>query len=98
MMLYSMLTLNAKLNDGVDEPGSLSLVASGRGEIIGEFRVGDPSSIPVDLDKSPPGATRSELVGGAGSSSKAKAEVQSKPDERSTLLKCAPPMCLKKPE
>ena len=65
LILYSLLTMNWRLNDGTDEQGSLRLVADGVHQAVGEFRVGDKSSIPVDVEggRGKPNE-RSMLVGG----------------------------------
>lgn len=64
--------MHCRLNEREDEAGSLSLTADGKKQHVGEFRVGDGKSIPVDVEAGKP-------IG--------------KPpvDERSALLKCAPP-------
>lgn len=48
--VWSIVSLNMRLNDNMDEPGSLSLVAAGKVQHVGEFRVGDKSSIPADVE------------------------------------------------
>eukprot|EP00966_Prymnesium_polylepis_P331266 7386826-Prymnesium_polylepis.3 len=48
LMIWSIVSMAVRLNDGDDEPGTLNLVADGKKQSVGEFRVGDMSSIPVD--------------------------------------------------
>ncbi|KAL1520132.1 hypothetical protein AB1Y20_023604 [Prymnesium parvum] len=80
LMVWSVVTMNLRLNDGEDEPGSLSLYANGKKAAFGEFRIGDSASIPVDIE------------GGLMKyKDEMNAESQSKANERSALLKCVPP-------
>jgi len=50
LMVWSIVSMAVRLNDGMDEPAHLALHSEGKQTTVSEFRVGDKSSIPVDVE------------------------------------------------
>jgi len=72
--IWAICTMNARLNDNVNEPSSISVKGGAQTLNVSEFRVGDKYTLPKDAAE--------KLLPQSSAS---------KPDERSSLLKCLPP-------
>jgi len=75
--VWALITMSTRLNDSRDESSSLHLKAEKASLDVSEFRIGDASSIP----------SKTDIEAGMGVT----ALGAPKTDERSSLLKCAPP-------